>query len=71
VYCCSHKESQENGSRHVGEVLAKENEWKESEHFTSENLSLMANHNYLDLRITKVGKLFASKPGKYGWHFWG
>jgi len=50
---CSHKESQDNGSRHVGEVLAKENEWKESEHFTSENLSLMVNHNYLDLRILK------------------
>ncbi|MFE3573881.1 hypothetical protein [Lysinibacillus sp. NPDC059133] len=73
---CSHKESnskiqQDDSSILVGEVLAKENKWKESEYFTSENLSLIGQPQLLGFTHSKEGKLFASKPGKYGWHFWG
>lgn len=43
---CSHQESkdiiqQEHRPKLIGEVLAKGNEWEESEYFTSENISLI------------------------------
>ncbi|WP_427110524.1 hypothetical protein [Lysinibacillus xylanilyticus] len=43
---CSHKESQDNGSRHVGEVLAKENEWGESVKI-GDFLSVMGTHQLI------------------------
>ncbi|MGE8000989.1 hypothetical protein ACQKOF_20390 [Lysinibacillus sp. NPDC093190] len=73
---CSHKESNgtiqhDNSSRFVEEVLAKENEWKESEYFTSENLSFIGEPQLLGFTHSKEGKIVVSKTGKYGWHFWG
>lgn len=55
---CSHKESngtiqQVNSSRLVGEVLAKENEWQESEYFTSENLSFIGEPQLLGFTHSK------------------
>ncbi|MEY9976486.1 hypothetical protein [Lysinibacillus sp. RC79] len=73
---CSHIESndiiqQDNSSRLVGEVLAKENEWQESEYFTSEKLSMIGEPQLLGFTHSKEGKIVASQTGKYGWHFWG
>lgn len=73
---CSHKESngtiqQVNSSRLVGEVLAKENEWQESEFFTSENLSFIGEPQLLGFTHSKEGKIVVGNTEKYGWHFWG
>ncbi|KMY32295.1 hypothetical protein ACZ11_09125 [Lysinibacillus xylanilyticus] len=38
---------------------------------TSENLSLIGEPQLIGFTHTKERKLFTSKPGKYGWHFWG
>ncbi|GAB0168038.1 DUF4871 domain-containing protein [Lysinibacillus sp. CTST325] len=73
---CSHKESdgimqQDNSSRLVGEALEKENEWQESEYFSSENLSFIGEPQLLGFTHNKEEKIVASQTGKYGWHFWG
>ncbi|KOS64465.1 hypothetical protein AN161_02125 [Lysinibacillus sp. FJAT-14222] len=62
---------QDKSSKLVGEALAKEIEWKESEYFTSKNLSMIGEPQLLGFSHSKDEKIFARKTGKYGWHFWG
>jgi len=40
-------------------------------YFTSENLSLIGEPQLVGFTQSKEEKIIASKPGKYGWHFWG
>ncbi|MDM5248286.1 hypothetical protein [Lysinibacillus sp. G4S2] len=73
---CSYKESndiikQDNSPKFVGDVLAKETEWKESEYFTSGNLNLIGEPQLLGFTNSKEEKIIAGKAGKYAWHFWG